>query len=275
MGRKLVDMASTLANRVPAAPRDVVARLVASGVVFAVSIARWSFGRTMLAHVYLEGNGLEIGGLNHPLGLPRRARARYVDRMPVSELRLQYPELAGVDLVGVDIIDDGELLSTVADCSQDFVIANHFLEHCQNPILAIQNLLRVVRPGGVVFLAVPDKRFTFDVERPVTPWDHLVQDFAEGPEWSRWTHYREWARYVNHVPENQVVERAQELLDMDYSIHFHVWTECEYLLFLTRLRADLDFNFDVLAFTQQGNECVSVLRKGAGAPAAVGKAPER
>ena len=42
--------------------------------------------------------------------------------------------------VPVGCIDDGERLGKIADASQDFVIANHFLEHCQDPILALLNI---------------------------------------------------------------------------------------------------------------------------------------
>ena len=91
---------------------------------------------------------------------------KYVDRMTVAELRRQYQELAGDPLVETDIIDNGEQLTTIRDETQDFVIANHFIEHCQNPIQTFQNLFRVLKPGGVLYVAVPDKRFTFDADRP-------------------------------------------------------------------------------------------------------------
>ena len=133
--------------------------------------------RVTIARTYLRGNGIEIGALNAPLQLPLKARARYVDRLPVEELRRHYPELAAWKLVDVDVVDDGERLEKIEDGSQSFVTANHFLEHCQNPILALENMLRVVREGGIVYLAVPDKRYTFDRDRPVTSFEHLKRDF--------------------------------------------------------------------------------------------------
>src|SRR5215218_5051715 len=89
--------------------------------------------REGIAKGYILGSGLEIGGLNAPLRVPGAARVRYVDRAPVPELRKQYPELDGQPLVETDVIDDGERLGTIPDASEDFVIANHFLEHCQDP----------------------------------------------------------------------------------------------------------------------------------------------
>ena len=104
--------------------------------------------REVLASVYLRGSGIEIGALQGPLRVPRAVKVRYVDRMTVADLRKQYPELKYHKLVDVDIIDDGESLSTIGDASQDFVIAIHFLEHCENPIKAVSNFVRVVREGG-------------------------------------------------------------------------------------------------------------------------------
>src|SRR5215210_513324 len=100
---------------------------------------------------YLRGSGLEIGALHMPLRVARGVRVRYVDRLDVDGLRMHYPELAEHDLVDVDIVADGESLGSVADGSQDFVIANHFLEHTQNPIATVESHLRVLRPDGVIY----------------------------------------------------------------------------------------------------------------------------
>lgn len=144
--------------------------------------------RRQIAFHYLRGDGIEIGALHQPLPLPRRTRVRYVDRMAIPELRAHYPELRDCALVRVDVIDDGEVLGTVPDTSVDFLVANHLLEHCQDPIGTIASWLRVLRPEGILYMAVPDKRHTFDRDRPVTPLVHLIRDHREGPEWSRHSH---------------------------------------------------------------------------------------
>ena len=137
--------------------------------------------RDAIAAIFLRGDGIEIGALHQPLHLPASARVKYVDRMTVPELRRQYEELADMPLVETDIIDNGEQLTTIGDSTEDFVIANHFIEHCQNPIQTFHNLSRVLKLGGVLYLAVPDKRFTFDADRPCTTIDHIMRDFSEGP----------------------------------------------------------------------------------------------
>ena len=130
-------------------------------------------GRRELAAHYLFGAGLEIGALHLPLAVPDDITVKYVDRLTVAQLRHDYPELADCTLVEADIIDNGEILSTVADGSQDFIIANHFLEHCEDPIAAIHNHLGKLHEGGILFYAVPDKRYTFDWPRQVTSLEHM------------------------------------------------------------------------------------------------------
>lgn len=229
--------------------------------------------RAVFADRYLQGEGLEIGPLHQPLAMPAHAHARYVDRMTVADLRREYPELVDWDLTEVDVVDDGELLSTIADESQDFIVANHFLEHTENPIGTIENHLGKLKPGGVLFYAVPDKRFTFDFRRPVTPFEHMLADYEEGPERSRAEHYEEWCRLVideesESVGTEQqaaspewVERRARELESAKYSIHMHVWTQAEFLDLIFGIRKRFGDGFDLEAAARVGIEFIVVLRK--------------
>ncbi len=217
--------------------------------------------RRRLARRYLRGEGLEVGALHRPLAVRRGVRVRYVDRHSVDQLRAHYPELRDHDLVPVDVIDDGETLATVPDASVDFVVANHFLEHTQDPIGTLGHHLRVLRRGGILFLAVPDKRRTFDADRPVTPLEHLVRDHAEGPAWSRRTHFEEWAALVERVAPAAVAERARELESYDYSIHFHVWTPTTFTALLAHAAAREQLPLAVEALQSVQEEFVTVLRK--------------
>jgi predicted SAM-dependent methyltransferase len=218
--------------------------------------------RESIAKMYLQGSGIEIGALHNPLKVPKSARVKYVDRMPVPELRKQYIELNTFELVPVDILDNGERLETIQDATQDFVIANHFLEHCQDPTRAIGNMLRVLKPGGILYLAVPDKRYTFDADRPVTAVEHFTRDHLEGPEWSKRQHFHEWVTLVLKTQgETEVEQQVAHLMNMDYSIHFHVWTQVEMFEFIAGLRKRFDLNFDVELFLKNDTEMILILRK--------------
>jgi len=225
--------------------------------------------RSVFATRFLHGEGLEIGGLHQPLAIPAHAKVHYVDRMRTEDLRREYVELAEWDLVEVDVVDDGERLETIPPESQDFIVANHFLEHCQNPIGTIETHLGKLKPGGVLFYAVPDKRYTFDFRRPVTPIEHMIADYEQGPERSRSEHYEEWVRLVLDRPadgeegqgEEWVAAQQRHLEETDYSIHFHVWTQAEFLDLILACRERCDGAFDVEATAGQAIEYIVVLRK--------------
>lgn len=231
--------------------------------------------RAELAYRFLAGEGLEIGALHRPLKVPAQARVSYVDRMTVEELVTSYDEdVAGKDLTPVDVVDDGETLATVDDDSQDFIVANHFLEHTADPIGAIGNHLAKLRPGGVLFYAVPDKRYSFDFRREVTPLAHLIRDHDEGPEVSRREHYDEWGLLVTGTDEEREApnwpergaEMARALEAEDYSIHHHVWTESAFLELLLHCGQRFEAGLGIEAVARGGEEIVAVLRKAGAYP---------
>lgn len=219
--------------------------------------------REGIAERYLTGDGIEIGALHNPLKVPAAAKVKYLDRMPSEMLRKHYPELDGMPLVSVDVIDDGENLATVSDLSLDFVIANHFIEHCQNPIKAVTNMLRVLRDNGVLYLSIPDKRYTFDRARPVTAMDHIIRDYYEGPEKSRKSTFEEWVRFVNDIKDETMAEKkVAYLMGIDYSIHYHAWTEIEMMELIVFLRKNLGIPFVVELIFKNDIEVIMILRKG-------------
>lgn len=220
---------------------------------------RFAQRRWTLSERHIAGNGLEIGALHKPLRVPDDARVRYVDRYDEAGLRSHYPELDELPLVKVDVVDDGETLATIPDASVDFVIANHFIEHTQNPLQTLSNHLRVLREGGVLYLAVPDKRRTFDVDRALTPLEHVLRDFEQGPAGSRDEHFRDW---VVHVDKPEDVEaRVAELSDADYSIHFHVWTPQAFSELLEHARGELEMPFTIAEVLRNGIEFIVILRR--------------
>ena len=254
----------------PSAVRTFIGRLLLAQRLrrraAAFTLQAW---REIVARIYLRGEGIEIGALNRPLRVPRGAKVKYVDRSPVAALRTQYRELGTDRLVEADIIDDGERLTTIRDRSLDFVIANHFVEHCQDPIGALANMLRVLKEGGILYLAVPDKRYSADRDRPVTSNEHLLRDHREGPLWSRRQHFEEWVRlwtYERPRDADAVAQRVHELMEADYSIHYHVWTSAAFMSFLLVLRdelaAGLGLECEIEHFFRNRDEVIVILRRG-------------
>lgn len=226
--------------------------------------------RTTLAG-WLTGRGLELGALHQPLPVPDGVHVDYVDRLSVSDLRQQYPELATLDLVPVSHIGSAEDLSGIPDGSIDFVIACHVLEHIEDPTRALREIHRVLRVGGLFYCALPEPRVTFDREREMTTVDHLVSDHPAGRA-SRRDHFVDWVETVErHQPwwattQPDVEDRVQALLDMDYSIHFHVWRPDTFLDYLGAVRKQEGIVFELVDFAgcnpAMDNEFIFILRKG-------------
>ncbi|GAC1617161.1 MAG: hypothetical protein NVS9B1_26640 [Candidatus Dormibacteraceae bacterium] len=214
---------------------------------------------------WLAGDGVEIGALFRPLPVPPRARVRYVDRMTVAQLRDHYPELSGQPLVAVDAIGSAEDLSAYPDGSLDFVIASHLMEHMQYPIRALTSFHRVLRVGGVAYLALPDARVGIDQDRDLTPLDHLLDEHRNGAEANRRRHFEDWVRYCEKNPADAAA-RGARLDEEDYSIHFHVWRMDTFLEFVFAAARLESLAFDLLEAVgpeyRGDDEFIVVLRKG-------------
>jgi SAM-dependent methyltransferase len=215
--------------------------------------------KTLALHC-LSGHGIEIGAFDNPLVVDPRVRVSYVDKFSNEEFARMYPAAKAVP---VDIIDDGETLNTISDSSQDFVIASHFFEHCQNPIGALSNILRVVRTGGAVFMVIPDCRFTFDSVREVTPFSHLLVDYFQGSIESQRSHCEEWVRLIDKLQEKVAIEeKINHLIDTNWPIHYHVWTATSILEMFWEIRKLKGFEYDIEAFYEDCQfEVTVVLRK--------------
>lgn len=131
--------------------------------------------RLALRHLPADAHGLEIGALHCPLPLPPGTRARYVDRHTVQALR-QLRADAGEALVAPDLLADGFALDCIAAASQDFIVANHVLEHAADALGTLENWLRALRSGGVLFVAVPRGERCADRGRAVTTVGHFLED---------------------------------------------------------------------------------------------------
>jgi SAM-dependent methyltransferase/glycosyltransferase involved in cell wall biosynthesis len=190
--------------------------------------------RAALAARHIHGVGVECGALQNPLAVPADARVIYIDRLTEPQAREHYPELAGQQLVFPAVVGDLHRLP-LRDASVDYCIGNHLLEHVRDPIGALENLLRVVRPGGVVFVSVPDVGNPLDRGRPVTPFTHLLEDHDAGRDRSAEDlgHYRESAASSHREMDLDARARLVDAwVAQRYSVHFHTFDEASYRAFL-------------------------------------------
>lgn len=133
------------------------------------------FPESALAHRYLDGlKGLEVGGSYHnPFGLDTK-NVDYTEENYYKGLERKF---TGKTLP-VDIIAPGDAIP-LPDYSQDFIISAHVIEHFPDPIKALKEWYRLIRPGGYIFMIVPHKERTFDKDEPRTTLQELI-DRHEG-----------------------------------------------------------------------------------------------
>jgi SAM-dependent methyltransferase len=127
----------------------------------------------------------------------------------------------------------------IVDASQDFVVVKHVVEHFQDPIRFFHSSPRVLKPGGILFMALPDRDRTFDRGR--------LADTHDGSQ--AWRTEAEYEALI------------AKLMADDDSIHFHVWDLPGVLDMLLQLRARYALPLRPLAVLSSGDEVVSVLEK--------------
>ncbi len=125
-----------------------------------------------LAHQLLKGlRGLEIGAsAQNPFGL-KALNVDYTDEFTI--FKKEEVKVAG-SYAKVDIVAPGDDLP-FKDETVDFVVSSHVIEHFYDPIKTIKEWLRVIKPGGYVYMIVPHKERTFDRDRPRTTLIELIE----------------------------------------------------------------------------------------------------
>jgi SAM-dependent methyltransferase len=190
----------------------------------------------------LTGDVLEIGPGHVPFPIGDGARVTYADRSIDGGRDANFPELVGEPHgpdAHVDLDLDRDGLRTFADGSFDGVVASHMIEHLANPVSALVEFWRVLRPGGRLVLLVPDREHTFDAGRAPTPLAHVLEEHHRGVTAVDEAHIREFcaALYAGpvihppevrdwHDPERLDDERLE--LHRRRSIHVHCWTPEEF-----------------------------------------------
>jgi SAM-dependent methyltransferase len=141
-----------------------------------------------------EHRGVEIGPYFAPMvpksegwnilvldvfdGTTLRERAPADPNVPANEIC----RIEEVDLVG-SATRIGELVAARGEAGQiDFILSSHNFEHLPNPIAFLRACSEVLRPGGILSMAIPDKRTSFDYFRPISTLGAMLEAFVENRE---------------------------------------------------------------------------------------------
>jgi hypothetical protein len=132
--------------------------------------------------------GLELGALDKPRFDRTRTDVRYVDHASTEDLRQKYATDDVMadhldDIVDVDFVWAGpaRLAEVVGEAAPfDFAYASHVAEHAPDLIGWLDQVAEVLVDGGILALALPDKRLCFDVNRSVTEMSDLIDAHLRG-----------------------------------------------------------------------------------------------
>lgn len=124
---------------------------------------------------------IEIGALCRPLIDREKADVFYVDYADRTFLQARYRDDPNVDIEKIVETDgvwgDRKLKEVVGTFGPvDAVIASHVAEHVPDLIGWLCEIGEVLKPNGVIGLAVPDMRFTFDRFRQLSSLTDLLEN---------------------------------------------------------------------------------------------------
>ena len=121
-----------------------------------------------------SGRGLEIGPSYNAI-FPKSGgfQVEIVDHAPTEDLRAKYSNEPNIDASRIEEVDhvwDGRPLSVVIGVrgKYDYIVASHVIEHIPDMLSFLKECDVLLKPTGVLVLAIPDKRRCFDLLRPLS-----------------------------------------------------------------------------------------------------------
>lgn len=224
--------------------------------------------RSRIVDFYCKGKGIEIGASCYPVPIyNQEIKVQYLDHID-RNVTHDMKAGKGLQYVKVDIIDDVERLDKIKARTLDFIIMCHVLEHTRNPIGIIENCLSKLKCGGKLVITIPDKRFIFDKNRPLTTWEHLVDDYREINDEKDLQHMIEYLIMSNEYDEKFAYEEAKKRIQADYRPHYHVWDMNSFYDFLNRINGVIKEKSLIIHYSQNklnqgrsGREIIAVLEK--------------
>jgi hypothetical protein len=234
---------------------------------------RWRVRRRkrLLAPVVLgRDKGLEFGALHDPLIDPTVGNIRYVDHASTGELKKKY--------AGHGTVDPREIVPV------DYAVALHVGEHTPDFIGWLIQVRSILKRGGTLSVALPDKRYCFDFERSLTQTSDLVGAYLQGLKrpsatmifdsqsnavrrngalaWYTWQEAPQDAKFERVYSMKASFAAAKEAFETNAYVDAHCWVfTAESFLEQARALTELDlFPFRMSDFHgPDGHEFIAIL----------------
>jgi SAM-dependent methyltransferase len=145
----------------------------------------------ILKYTTKEQSGIEIGPWFNPIAPKREGyRCLSLDVFDSETLRKRAIDDPNIPAKSIPMIEDVDLIGSSTHIGElvrargaagtfDYVVSSHNFEHLPNPIRFLQGCAEALRPGGMLSMAIPDRRGCFDYFRPLTRLSDWIQAFVE------------------------------------------------------------------------------------------------
>lgn len=225
------------------------------------------------------GRGLEIGALASPVVTKAQGEVYYVDHADREALQAKYANDEHMktrldEIVEVDfVLQPGQALSdaVASKAPYDYIIASHLIEHIPDIVGWLADVSSLLTAGGVLSLVIPDKRYSFDINRSVTEISDVVDAHLRhldrpsyGPAydffakalngvvdraqvWAGTTDYSQMLRQDCEDPYVTAYQWCRDVLASDHfvDVHCHVFTPSSLLDILDKLARMQLMGFEV------------------------------
>ena|SRR5215469_11766813 len=138
-----------------------------------------------------EQIGVEIGPYYNPITPKREGyRALSLDLLDADALRREAEQDVNIPREAIANIEDVDIVGSACDLEAlialrgltgqlDFIVSSHNFEHLPDPIRFLRACEQVLKPGGIVAMAIPDRRCCFDYFRGQSRTCDLLEAFFE------------------------------------------------------------------------------------------------
>jgi 2-polyprenyl-3-methyl-5-hydroxy-6-metoxy-1,4-benzoquinol methylase len=229
--------------------------------------------KMFLRHIAVTTHtGLELGPLDAPVVSATEAPIKYADFVSYEELLRRHSARRNASrIVRPDYVLTSDSLAAQITDRFDYVIACHVIEHVPNMIAWLNNLHGLLTANGKLFLAVPDRRYTFDILRPETSLAHIINDFYRAVTTPDLEHIFEhlflkrevsasaaWKGDIQSLLEQQryTVEQAYKIARQKFEseghvdVHCHVFTGAPFLAMIQHLIAAKFIHYKIVDFVE-------------------------
>ncbi len=123
--------------------------------------------------------GIEVGPLHNPMVRKADGVVYYVDHADTEFIKNanRNPQFNNDDIVDIDIVWGDRPLKELVPHPMDYAVASHVIEHVPDVIGWLLDLRGALKEDGIICLAIPDRRFTFDLLRPESTIGEMVEAY--------------------------------------------------------------------------------------------------